>query len=265
MMTTMMVDVSESVTNYNETLQDAREDQMNLRNTWNKIQKMWNFQRIHLQIKTLRPVALQHQLQAPNESSMCDEAEEKANTLKTLDAITLSSPCGDTWGISTIVFNWQNLLVWGFSTLGGFLPPKTRSHEQVTDFVAHARNTTHSTEAPRKRTTCRSTFLIFFVAVGHRLHGAAFALLRSVQTESFFSPFCIFFVFLHMLDGHILYMFSWIVLYVSCTKINVAHLSARNHLQAGLKIVYRATNSLDFKLASPWRENTLKYTHTHTD
>lgn len=28
-----------------------------------------------------------------------------------------------------------------------------------------------------------------------------------------------------MLDGHILYVSNWIVLYVSCTNINVTHLS----------------------------------------
>lgn len=68
-----------------------------------------------------------------------------------------------------------------------------------------------------------------------------------------------------MLDGHILYMFHWIVLYVSCTKINVSHLSTDIIClrTQRLTIVYGAASSLDYKLRTPWKENTHTNTHTY--
>lgn len=61
--------------------------------------------------------------------------------------------------------------------------------------------------------------------------------------------------------GHFLYMFNWIILYVSCTKINVTHLSP-TCTHKDLKIVYRAAWTTSFprdegKIHTP--------THTQTD
>lgn len=64
--------------------------------------------------------------------------------------------------------------------------------------------------------------------------------------------------FIHMLDGHILYMFSWIVLYVSCTKINVKHLSmkikTKNSVQSSKQLGLQTAHTMEGK-------HTLKYTH----
>lgn len=128
---------------------------------------------------------------------MCDE-NEKANPLKTFGRYDSA--------VNTVQHQYHRpqsaepsglRVLQRETTLGGFFfwpPPKTRSHERVTDFVAHAKKKKHDTfhrRHPAKRTTRRNTSTFcFFVSVGHRLHGAAFALLRSVretrQTVSFF-------------------------------------------------------------------------------
>lgn len=73
----------------------------------------------------------------------------------------------------------------------------------------------------------------FSFILGGRLHDAVFASLifffffQDIHQFLFLKSLFKFFshIFLHMLNGHILYMSNWIVLYVSCTKVNVTHLS----------------------------------------
>lgn len=103
--------------------------------------------------------------------------------------------------------------------------------------------------------------LFFFL--GGRLHDAAFASLIFFISNYFFCLYLDVFppphIFLHMLDGHILYMSNWIVLYVSCTKINVTHLSVSF---VDTKTKNSAASSLDYKL--PTRGKTHSNTHTQT-
>lgn len=116
---------------------------------------------------------------------------------------------------------------------GGFLPPKMR-HEHVTNSVAHAVKRTftkHSTEAPRIWTAFWNASTFF--SLGGRLHDATFA--SQIFLICLFlrhSSFIIFSLYLHFFPYsftharcHIVYMCNWIVLYVSCTKINVTHRS----------------------------------------
>lgn len=132
---------------------------------------------------------------------------------------------------------------------GAFVP-----RERVTDSVARATNmiVDPTKNIPQRHKADGRHFgtqalLFCFVpfGVGGRLHGAAFASLRlfswryssiitfSVLVWNFFVErgrgIYIFFP-LNMLDGHFLYMFNWIVLCASRTKIIVPRLSVENHL-----------------------------------
>ena len=67
-----------------------------------------------------------------------------------------------------------------------------------------------------------------------------------------------------MLDGHILYMSNWIVLYESCTKINVTHLSipfvdteTKNSVQSSKQLGLQTVHTMEGK-------HTLEHTPTHT-
>lgn len=56
-----------------------------------------------------------------------------------------------------------------------------------------------------------------------------------------------------------IHMFNWTVLYVSCTKINVMHLSTSIiYEDKNIDSVQISASSLDNKLPTRWREHTQK-------
>lgn len=156
------------------------------------------------------------------------------------------------------------------------MPPKTR-HEHVPDFAVHATNM----NVDLHETFHRSTWNIlerehfsFSLGVGGRLHGAAFASLHfflETLINHYFFSLCLDVVFLYIFFPiHARWPYTVrlnrTVLYVSCTKINVMHLSTDTICKTQrLKIVYRAASSLDYKLPTRWTENTHPNTHRHTD
>lgn len=144
---------------------------------------------------------------------------------------------------------------------GGFLPPKMR-HEHVTRFVARATNTNLQRTFPETDDILEQKHFSFPLEVVYMVqslrqhifsHQSFFV---SVVSMLFLLPL----LFLH--HGHFLYMFNWIILYVSCTKRNdVTHLST-TCTHKDLKIVYRAAWTSSF----PHDEGkTHTPTHTHTD
>lgn len=125
-------------------------------------------------------------------------------------------------------FGREEILKWRIykeKSHGGFLPPMMR-HEHVIRFVACAANKNVDLHKTFHRGTEQTDdTLDTFVGVEGRLHGAVIAppLYFSHQSFSFGSLFrcCLFFCvyfFIHTPDGHLLYMFNWIILYVPCKK-----------------------------------------------
>lgn len=131
------------------------------------------------------------------------------------------------------------------------------SKSQISPLMAN--NTTHSTEAPSERTTRRNTstfcFVLFFVGVGP-LHGLYICY---VQFEKFVKQ-NLFFLPTHARRPYSVHVqLDRTVLYVSCTKINVAHLSAgrtKNSVQSNKQLGLQTALTVKGK-------HTLKYTHTH--